>query len=208
MCHASSGRSTYWRALTLLTAPVLAIAILACPVTSWASNRPAIRFSMPCNAQNQTTATHYYGTGANLQIAINSANSGDILEVRGTCIGNFTIANTTLSLVGFGSLMQPEAMLNGNSSGTVVSIVDAVVTLTDLLITGGRSESQLVTDSGGGINNIGVLTLNGNTQVTGNASVSGGGIASDGSVTLNGSAQVDYNKDSYGGGIYHTEGQV
>ena len=193
---------------TLLTAPVLAIAILAFPATAWASNAPAIRFSLPCDVQNETTATHYYGTGANLQTAINGAKSRDTLTVRGTCIGNFTIANTTLSLAGLGSLMQPEATLNGNSSGTVVSIVDAVVTLTDLLITGGRSESQLVTDSGGGINNIGDLTLNGNTQVTGNASVSGGGIASDGSVTLNGSAQVDYNTASYGGGIYNLVGSV
>ena len=30
----------------------------------------------PANVRNQTTATHYYGTGANLQTAINNAKSG------------------------------------------------------------------------------------------------------------------------------------
>jgi hypothetical protein len=106
-----------------LAAPVLAIAIFALPATAWALNVPSFRFSLPCDVQNQTTATHYYGTGANLQTAINSASRGDTLQVRGTCIGNFTIANTSLSLVGLGTL--PEAMLNGNSSGTVVSVVAA-----------------------------------------------------------------------------------
>jgi hypothetical protein len=106
-----------------LAAPVLAIAIFALPATAWALNVPSFRFSLPCDVQNQTTATHYYGTGANLQTAINSASRGDTLQVRGTCIGNFTIANTSLSLVGLGTL--PEATLNGNSSGTVVSVVAA-----------------------------------------------------------------------------------
>lgn len=62
--------------------------------------------------------------------------------------GQLHDANTTLSLVGFGSLVQPEATLNGDDLGTAVSIVDAVVALTDLLITGGRSASSLVTNSG------------------------------------------------------------
>jgi hypothetical protein len=69
MDHASRERRTYWLILTLLAAPVLAIAILALPATAWALNVRSFRFSLPCDVQNQTTPTHYYGTGANLQTA-------------------------------------------------------------------------------------------------------------------------------------------
>jgi hypothetical protein len=77
------------------------------------------------------------------------------------------------------------------------------ITLTDLLITNGRSGGDSLNAAGGGIyNNHAILTLNGSTEVSGNHAAYGGGIASYGTVTLKDAARVVDNTATAGGGIY------
>jgi hypothetical protein len=132
--------------------------------------------------------------------------------VTGECVGNFTISSGTLTIMGM-----PTAALNGNGSGTVMTIHGgATVTLTNLLITGGVAQAGVVQAgaSGGGILNAGTVTLNGNTQIEGNSAPGtegeGGGIFNLlNSLTVEADAQVDENSaGDLGGGIYNYEGAV
>jgi len=144
-----------------------------------------------CQVTDATNPFTPTATLTDLQTAITAAKSGDTLDVTGECVGNFEVpSEMTLTLMGM-----PTAVLNGNGSGTVLTVKGAdTVILTDLLITGGNDESALVTP-GGGIYSQGNLTLNGTSQVSDNYSEwGGGGIGSNGgSITLDGSAQVDNN---------------
>jgi predicted outer membrane repeat protein len=163
----------------------------------------AVRFSVAhCDAQNRRTRTQYYGTGANLQTAIDAASNGDTLDVWGDCVGNFTIGASgavTLTLVGHATRAMQEASLNGDHSGAVLSIdspgtsPNTVVTLRDMSIANGSD--------GGIINNpFSTAILNGTSQVVNN---SGSGITNNlgSTVVLDDSAQVDGNTGSSGGGI-------
>ena len=113
--------------------------------------------------------------GANLQAVIdNNAHAGDILRVRGTCTGNFTI-DKNLKLKGEGS----HPTLNGGGTGTTLTIsgVTVVVVVERLTITGGNAVQ------GGGIYNFGTLTLKEST-VSRNNAAAGGGIFNTGTVFL------------------------
>jgi hypothetical protein len=127
-----------------------------------------------------------------LQAAITAAAPGDTLSIRGTCTGNFTVAqNLTLQGVASG------ATLNGGGAGTTLSISGgAIVTVRALTITGGSA-----TD-GGGIN-VGVATLNlVNSTVTGNAATGfGGGIETGGSLLNLVGSTVSHNTADDGAGI-------
>jgi hypothetical protein len=159
-----------------------------------------------CLVKNTTLHASYNGaSGSILQTAINEAGSGNTLEVRGRCVGNFLINNKSLTVVGIATHHYPVATLDGNASGSVVSLTfSGVVTLRDILITGGTAL--------GIYNNGGFVTLSGATRVEGNTG--GGGIANiDGGVTLNDSARVNGNTASgsdfsIGGGIYNHRGLV
>ena len=75
-----------------------------------------------CQVKNLTTLVNYNGR---LQSAIDAANNGDTIRVKGVCIGNFLIPGagsvTNLTLVG-----QPghkvRSTLDGNNSGTVLTV--------------------------------------------------------------------------------------
>ena len=95
-----------------------------------------------------------------LQAVIDAAPRRATLRVRGTCVGNFTIARD-IRLRGVGL-----ATLQGDG-GTVVTIAEgAQVVLTDIVVTGGTAdvrddESQRVA----GIYNSGFLKLEGSTSI-------------------------------------------
>jgi hypothetical protein len=144
-------------------------------------------------------------TGAVLQSAIDAAGSGNTLEVRGRCVGNFLVNGKSLTLIGIAKGNYPMAALDGDLSGSVLfATFSAVVTLRDVLITSGRS------GVGGGVDNDGgTVTLSGSTEVTGNGATSGGGISNNGgTVILNDSARVNGNTANFGGGIYNNRGIV
>jgi len=159
-----------------------------------------------CSVENTTLPASYTGvTGSVLQTAIHAARSGDTLAVRGTCVGNFTIVAKTLTLMGKPTHGHPVTTLDGNGSGSVLNIGSgAVVTLTDLLITGGSGSFHgIYGPYGGGIHNNGTLTLDGSAAVSTNTAETGGGIANFGTLTLNDSARVNGNTASFSsGGIY------
>ena len=101
--------------------------------------------------------------GANLQAAIAGANDGDIIEIVGTCPGNFVITDKSLTL----KARSGNATLDAEGSGAVLSVrsdgpTPKDVVLEGLVITGG----DVVTPIGGtaGIDARGVnLTLDGCT---------------------------------------------
>jgi DUF971 family protein len=110
----------------------------------------------------------------NLQTKINAASPGDVLSIKGTCTGNFTISKN-LTLQG-----SPSATLNGGGGGQTVMIPSGkTVALTNLTVTGGHAMGMGATGSGGGIFSLqATLTLT-NCLVTGNtADGAGGGIVS------------------------------
>ena len=126
--------------------------------------------------------------GDSLQTAITAAKRGDILRVRGTCTGNFTIGKR-LTLKGVG--VAPT--LNGGRTGTTLTIDHGVTVIVErLTITGGNA------DRGGGIVNFGTLTLK-ESEVSGNtAGGTGGGIFNDGGIVTLEESTVSHNTPNDG----------
>ncbi|HEX9941370.1 MAG TPA: hypothetical protein VGG03_05090 [Thermoanaerobaculia bacterium] len=108
--------------------------------------------------------------------------------------------NVTIQGAGAG-----RTILDGGGAGRVLTIEEgAQVILRGVTVTGGRLDKELERD-GGGIWNVGVLTLE-DSEVTGNVAVDdGGGIRNDGTLTLL-RTKVHGNRatrwGSVGGGIY------
>lgn len=144
-----------------------------------------------CHVSNGTTS--YVA----LQTAIDAAGSGDTLDIRGRCLGNFTIDHDlTLRGVAGGGTPTLDAQLVGVTlriSGA------AAVALHDLVVTGGTGVGGAAI--GGGIESAGTLTLTGSTAVTGNQTAVGFGISNEGSLTMNDSSSVSGNIATAGGGV-------
>jgi len=157
----------------------------------------------PCSVKNMATLAVYEGSGSNLQAAIDAARPGVRLRVQGVCVGTFAIGQD-LALVGRTSPAYPKpARLDGNSSGTVLSVTTGKVAIRNMTITHGASSAN-----GGGIDNAGALRLR-DTVVTANTAVgAGGGISDTGTLILNGSATVSNNTASGVGGIWIDFGTV
>ena len=159
-----------------------------------------------CRARNLTQGTP---SRSNLQAAINAADRGDRIGVKGACVGSFVIGND-LTLVGHQTPDGAKPVLHGErGSGSVVRVA-ARVTLTNLKVTGGVAKTDGgVDDAGGGIlvRKGSALTLNRSVVRENRAWYEGGGIANYGRLILNGSTSVTANKagDGYdtghGGGI-------
>ncbi|MFJ8081016.1 hypothetical protein ACIQ6Y_10325 [Streptomyces sp. NPDC096205] len=171
------------------------------------------------------TVVNCNGNPAALQPAITAASPGDTLRVRGTCVGNFTI-HKDLTLIGLGN-----AVLDGNGTGTTVTVGFSQVQLTNLTITGGNdtygggifnhSGSTLTLDRStvrnnssifyaGGIGNSATLTLR-NSAVRDNVAAHGaGGIDSVGSTLTLDRSSVTHNtaNGDVGGGIRHQNGTL
>jgi hypothetical protein len=141
-----------------------------------------------------------HGRYMSLQAAVTAAAPGDKLFVKGTCTG-ITEIGKDLTISGHSGSGQKTATLNGGGQDSVLTIDNGVtVTLNSLIITNGSAPS------GGGIFNVGTLTLNGST-VTGNtafgSAIGGGGIFNVGTLTLNGSTVTGNTASSPGGGIFN-----
>ena len=164
-----------------------------------------------------------------LQAAVQAAPSGAELRVKGTCVGNTTIAKDLVirgkSNPGFG-----QATLDGAGAGRVLTIQGgATVTLDGLVVTNGHAtyggaiatvidlgaplnvvtvidsviRDNSATDRGGGIaNDFGRVTLI-DTAVRDNSAVIGGGIhdsREEGHLSLSGTSSVSDNLASGDGG--------
>jgi nitrous oxidase accessory protein NosD len=105
---------------------------------------------------------------------------GDAIKIWGTCTGNF-IVTKSLTLVG----QTPNVTLDGNNSGSVLSVIGAITAEIDnLTIThglsglGGGIYAPFVFNNG--IFSFANLTLNNSTVTQNNATGEGGGIGSEG----------------------------
>ncbi len=145
------------------------------------------------------------GATQGLQEAINKA--GDTLTL---CAGTWHLKKTVtidknLTLIGAGA---GKTILDGRNTVRVLQIAfETTVTLQDLTITRGKvTGSSVLDDAGGGIKNIGTLTLVG-VSVTKNTADFGGGISNVGTLTLEAGSSVTKNTaDGDGGGIYNDNG--
>lgn len=154
--------------------------------------------ALNANIVNMSTHVSY----ADLQTAIDTANSGDTLSITGTQIGNFVI-NKDLTLKG-----SKNAILDGNHAGTVLSvgtINNIVVYIDNLSIQNGHAAI------GGGILNFATLHLN-KVNVTNNTSDSdGGGIYSNSilaHLSISNSLIENNTAVIRGGGIYNDDGSL
>lgn len=121
-----------------------------------------------CRVHNVQAGTGGRGWGANLQRAIDRAERGDTLEVRGTCHGSFVL-RTHLTLVGVPTPRYPRAKLDGDDAGRVLEVLH-----------GGELRSLVLRDGqaryGGAIlSRSGWLRLTGDTRVRGSRAGRGGG---------------------------------
>ena len=96
----------------------------------------------------------------NLQQKIDNVDPDSTLLIKGTCKGQFTI-NKSLKLVG-----NPNAILDGETAGTVLTITDGPVLLSHLKVTGGLLTGGTA-DGGGIYHSAGALTLR-HVTVSGN----------------------------------------
>jgi len=197
---ASRERRTPRRSISLIATGLVLVALVAivAPAAGAAAKKT-------CWVKNTTLAKSYGpATGSVLQGAIDAAKPGNNLEVRGLCVGNFTI-NKNLTLVGFAKDNYPVATLDANHSGTVLfntrpSGAPTTVSLTNLRITGGASNA-----TGGGIVNdiANTLTLI-DCEVDHNSAASGFGGGIDNinfaKLYLQGTT-VHHNTAEFGGGI-------
>ena len=142
-------------------------------------------------------------TTQGLQEAINQAGSGDTLTL---CTGTWNLTSTVLidkdlTLRGAGAAM---TILDGGNAVRVLQVAQgSTVKVQDLKITKGAVTSG----RGGGIRNLGTLTLQ-NSAVTGStADQRGGGILNDGTLTVQDST-VSGNSSVLGGGISNDFGTV
>ena len=199
-------RDTRERRTTPRTVSILATLALVGALLSMLSGAASAAPKKTCRVENTTLGKRYApSTGASLQPAIDEAVSGYTLEIQGRCVGVFTISDTTLTLIGVATRRDPVASLDGNGvDGTVVTVSSgSTVTFTDLAITGANCTMGCL---GGGISNLGTVTLNGSTQVSGSTSTGGGGIYNgpSGTIILEDSSSVSGNTaGSAGGGIFN-----
>jgi nitrous oxidase accessory protein NosD len=185
------------RALTIVAALGLAAVILAILVPTAVGGPPSCAVS---NARNHT--------GYNsLQAAVDAAKAGDTLEVKGTCIGNTSVARS-VTLKGVTNKAFPGTpTLDGGGAGTVLHVTSGTTTVDRLKITNGVASVESVEGNGccvgGGIavsgDTAGARLVN--SLVTGNsASTFGGGIdVDDGTLTLVNSVVTGNTSDSSGG---------
>ena len=178
---------------------------------------PASAAVQKCQAKNVTAATK---ESPNLQALLDAAGSGDSIQVKGVCVGNYTIGKS-VTLFGKPTKATPDPTLDGGDAGeSVVRITGpGSVSISDLTITNGGGEtgggvsvdgaSVSLTDvivrdnavppsievAGGGVTLTGggALTLSGASAISGNRAGGGGGVASDGPVTLNDTATITDN---------------
>ncbi len=148
-----------------------------------------------CRARNLTQGTPSMSA---LQAAIDAADSGDTIQVKGVCVGNFSIGRD-LNLIGESTRRHPKPVLDASGRGRVL-VVNGDVALTNLVITGGNA----TTGGGGGIyHGDGHLVLN-DSVVLGNAAERGGGILTWADITMTGRTLVRGNTATIdGGGIYN-----
>jgi predicted outer membrane repeat protein len=141
-----------------------------------------------------------------LQAAINNADPGDLLTLRGTCVGSFTIGKD-LTIEGVAGTFPT---VDGNDAGRVLQInngsdVELVgLTITGGMVTGGAGEF------GAGIRNLGTLTVRKSKVLDNHATggSEGGGIENGFGASLSVVRTKIRNNSAEKGGAIHAAGPV
>jgi len=186
--------------LTFSTLLLLALFLVsgrtALASTTWYVNGVSGRDSNNCKSPTTPCKT--------IRHAVSLASSGDSIRVAAATYKENLSIGISLNVTGAGART---TIIDGQQAGTVITIssAGAQITLSHITIRNGE-----VYGFGGGINNIGTLTVN-NSTVSGNISFHpfrscGGGIASSGSLTINastisGNGVAGDKGNAYGGGI-------
>jgi hypothetical protein len=137
-----------------------------------------------------------------IQSAIDAVEPGSTLEVRGFCIGPVIITKN-LTLVGKATTEVPQPAIFGQEAVRAV-LVDRGVTATlrRLEIAFGLAADDDEKGRGGGILNLGTLTLR-SMIVAENSARFGGGVANDGTLVVDGATRIHHNHATReGGGIW------
>jgi hypothetical protein len=121
------------------------------------------------------------GSGADLQAAINAAPKGAILDVSGTCRGEFTVGkNLTLKGVS-AAVLDAGSISGGPSTGSTLTITTGHVQLKTLTLTGANTVTYPV-ESGALINDGTAVLVR--VTIEGNTSESAAAITNRGTLTL------------------------
>ncbi len=144
------------------------------------------------------------GAGS-IQDAINVANDSDTVELSaGTYNEQDITVNKSITIEGpeVASKATPTAVIDSNGNGRVFYIpAGFTVTLKYLLIQKGNAAINATNSNGGGILNVGTLTLQ-NSNVQSNTATYGGGIANWGTMTVTDSnIYNNFETNGKGGGI-------
>jgi hypothetical protein len=214
----------------VLNGKALLLAAVAAVVAAWGAHVTRAGATQPPCVVANSRAHQTYGT---LQEAVNGAVAGAKLTVKGTCVGDTSIAeNLTITgqaSGGFG----PPTLSGANTAGSPGSVLvdhEAKLTLTGLTITGGYNDER-ARQYGGAITNPGAekgggiyseggtlklthCTVSGNTATFSGKTFEGetfggGGIFTEsGSVTLSDSSVTGNSGLGPGGGIDNDGGSV
>jgi hypothetical protein len=196
------------------------------PARRQATFRPRLEVLEGRDMPSTLTVTNNLDTGVrgdgSLRGEIAAAHSGDTIvfdptKMTGQQIqltsGSELYINTSLTIQG----LPTQSVISGANHSRVFGVAAGVsVTLTNLTITGGTGitdfyslEPGIMDGDGGGILNLGTLTLRGCT-VSGNGNVfspdhtrSGGGIYNAGTLTIDGGSVLSGNVAGLGAGIYN-----
>ena len=186
-----------------------------------AIHAPVAAGEASCAVTNLTTPSGIIG---GLQTAVDLADPGDTLQVKGTCHFG-TVIDKRIKIVGAPSETLGSPTLDGQSTHRVLWIKQGrTVSITGLTVDFGMAPPS-GERAGGGILNDGTLTLkrvsvnNGNADVGGgvmnngtltvvdsgfygNEAETGAGIANLGTLILKGTTELTTNFGTYGGGIW------
>jgi hypothetical protein len=139
-----------------------------------------------------------------IQRAVNAAESGDTINIAAWTFKENVRIDKSLTLIGAGAR---STIVDGNKKGSVFTIgstnPNIDVTLSGLKIQNGKASY------GGGIGNMGKLTLIDSTLSGNSATSSGGGFYNAGNLFVGGTSQIVNNQAAAGnGGGIHSEGSL
>ncbi len=147
-----------------------------------------------CRVKNLDTGV----TKRSLKEAVLAAYNGHRVTVRGTCHGTTRIGKN-LTIIGVRAEGTGRPTLDADRKGRVLKIRPAArVTITDVRLREGKAEN------GGGVFNLGHLTLTGKTAIVkSTAKDRGGGVYNAGTLKLKDASSIADNGAELGGGVYN-----
>lgn len=185
------------RSLSLVLAVLLSAAVGAAPAL-------AASGTDKCQAQD---LTQQGAVNTNLAAVIAAAQSGDTIQVQGTCTLVNQSIDIALTITGKSTKVAPTPTITAGGAGQVIIVgYDAAVTLKSLTIKGGVNTTN--PDFGGGaIENLGILTIVG-SRLVGNTGAYGGAIETLGTLTITDTKINDNHALYQGGAIENLRGTL